>query len=88
MKLKIVGLQTHEDHKRLAYTVMFDDLDRGRRMIAQVSEAALIDPAAYPLCEGIDVAPQAQADIHYEEYDTEALLRVIKEFIGDEANPK
>ena len=40
MNLKIIGLQSHEDHKSLAYTVMFDDLDRGRRKLAQVSEAA------------------------------------------------
>ena len=31
MNLKIVGLQTHEDESPLAFTVMFDDLDRGRR---------------------------------------------------------
>ena len=86
MNLKIIGLQCHEDHKSLAYTVMFDDLDRGRRMVAQISKAALIDSAAYPLCEGIDVEPQARANIHYELYDTEALVWVIKKFIRDEAN--
>ncbi len=36
MNLKIVGLQTHEDESPLAFTVMFDDLDRGRRMVATV----------------------------------------------------
>jgi len=86
MNLKIIGLQSHEDHQSLAYTVMFDDLDRGRRMVAQISEAALIDPAAHPLCEGIEVEPQARPKIHYEQYDTEALVRVIKKFIRDEAN--
>ena len=54
--------------------------------IATVSEAALIDPAAHPLCEGIEVEPQARPKIHYEQYDTEALVRVIKKFIRDEAN--
>ena len=82
MNLKIIGLQSHEDHKSLAYTVMFDDLDRGRRMVTQISKAALIDSAAHPLCEGIDVELQAQARIHYEQYDTEALVRVIKKFIA------
>ena len=33
----------------MAFTVMFDDLDRGRRMIAEISKAALFDSAAYPL---------------------------------------
>jgi hypothetical protein len=49
MNLKIVGLQTHEDERPLAFTVMFDDLDRGRRMVATVSEAALRDSAAHPV---------------------------------------
>ena len=46
MNLKIIVLQSHEDHESLAYTVIFDDLDRGRRMIAQVSEAASFDSAS------------------------------------------
>ena len=48
MNLKIIGLQSHEDDKSRAYTVIFDDLDRGRRMIAQVSEAALFEPHVHP----------------------------------------
>ena len=86
MNLKIIVLQFHDDHESLAYTVIFDDLDRGRRMIAQVSEAALIDSAAHPLCEGIDVEPQARAKSHSEQYDTEELVRVIKKFIRDKVN--
>ena len=45
---EIVGLQTHEDESPLAFTIMFDDLDRGRRMVATVSDAAFFDSAAYP----------------------------------------
>ena len=86
MKLKVIVLQSHDDHKSLAYIVIFDDLDRGRRMIAEVSEAAFFEPHLHPLCEGIDVEPQARAKIHSEQYDTEALVRLIKKFIRDEAN--
>ena len=86
MNLKIVGLQTHEDESPLAFTVMFDDLDRGRRMVATVSEAAVIDSAAHPNCEGIDVEPMTGGTVHYEKYETESLVRVIKKFIRDEAN--
>jgi len=81
MNLKIIGLQSHEGHKCLAYTVMFDDLDRGRRMVAQISKAALIDPAAHPLSEGIDVEPQARANIRYEQYDT-SVRKLLSAQIG------
>ena len=86
MNLKIVGLQTHEDESPLAFTVMFDDLDRGRRMVATVSEAALIDSAAHPHCEAIDVEPMARGTVQYEKYETEAVVRVIKKFLRDRAN--
>ena len=86
MNLKIVGLQTHEDESPLAFTVMFDDLDLGRRMVATVSEAAVSDSAAHPECEGIEVEPMARGAVPYKKYDTEALVRVIKKFIRDEAN--
>ena len=56
--------------RALAYTVMFDDLDRGRRMIAQVSEAAFFYPADHPDCEGIYVEPMARGAVHSEQYDT------------------
>ena len=85
MNLKIVGLQSHEDHKSLAYTVMFDDLDRGRRMVATVTEAAVIDSAAHPDCEAIDVEAMARGRVHSEKYEIEAIVRVIKKF-RDEAN--
>jgi len=65
---------------------MFDDSDRGRRMVATVSEAAFFDSAAHPDCEAIDVEPMARGPVHYEQYDTETLVRVIKKFIRDEAN--
>ena len=65
---------------------MFDDLDRGRRMVATVSEAAFFDSAAHPDCEAIDVEPMARGTVHSEQYDTEALVRVIKKFIRDKAN--
>jgi hypothetical protein len=86
MNLQIVGLQTHDDKSPLAFTVMFDDLDRGRRMVATVSEAALIDSAAHPDCEAIDVGPMTNGTVHSEQYDTAALVRVIKKFIRDKAN--
>ena len=53
---------------------------------SQVSEAAFFDSAAHPDCEGIDVEPTARGTVHSEQYDTEALVRVIKKFIRDEAN--
>ena len=86
MNLQIVGLQTHAAESPLAFTVMFDDLDRGRRMVATLSEAALSDPTAHPVCEAIDVEPMARGTVHYEQYDTEALIRVIKKFIRERAN--
>ena len=67
MNLKIVGLQTHEDESPLAFTVMFDHLDRGGRMVATVSEAAFFDSAAHPDCEGIDVEPMACGTVHSEQ---------------------
>ena len=48
--------------------------------IATVSEAALIDSAAHPDCEGIDVEPMAWGTVHSEKYETEAIVRVIKKF--------
>jgi hypothetical protein len=86
MNLQIVGLQTHADESPLAFTVMFDDLDRGRRMVATVSEAALRDSVAHPDCEAIDVEPMARGTVNYEKYETEAVVRVIKKFIRDKAN--
>ena len=86
MILKIIDLQSHEDNSSLAYTVTFDDLGRGRRMMAQVSEAAFFESAAHPECEAIDVEPMARGAVHSEQYDTEVLVRVIKKFIRDKAN--
>jgi len=86
MNLKIVGLQTQEDESPLAFTLMFDDLDRGRRVVATVTEAALRDSAAHPDCEGIDVEPMAWGTVHSEQYDTETLVRVINKFIRDKVN--
>ena len=63
-----------------------DDLDRGRRMVATVSEAALRDSVAHPDCEAIDVEPMARGTVNYEKYETEAVVRVIKKFIRDKAN--
>jgi hypothetical protein len=60
MTLKIIDLQCHEDGSNLAYTVTFDDQDRGRRMIAEVSESAFFEPAAHGDCEAIDAEPQAR----------------------------
>ena len=86
MTLKIIDLQSHEDESPLAFTVTFDDLDRGRRMIATVSESAFFESAAHPDCEAFDVEPKARGMLHSEQYDTEALVRIIKKFIRDEAN--
>ena len=86
MNLKIVGLQTHKDESPLAFTVMFDDLDRARCFVVTVTESAFVDPAAHPFCEAIDIELEAEGKIRIEKYDTEALVRLIKKFIRDEAN--
>jgi len=86
MNLKIIDLRAHEDESPIAYTVTFDDLDRGWCMVAEVSESAFFKPAAHGDCEAIDVAPSARGTLHYEKYDTEAVVGMIKKFIRDEAN--
>ena len=77
MNLQIVGLHTHDDESP------FDDLDRGRRMVATVLESAVIDSAAHPDCEAIEVEPLARGTVYCEKYETEAVVRVIKKFIRD-----
>ena len=54
--------------------------------IATVSEAALIDSAAHPDCEAIDVEPKARGKLCSVKYHTEDVVRIIKKFIRDEAN--
>ena len=63
MTLKIIDLKSHEDDSDVAYTVTFDDVARGRRMIAEVSEAAFFESAAHPECDAIDVEPMARGTL-------------------------
>jgi hypothetical protein len=86
MTLKIVDLLFHDAKSALAFTVTFDDLDRGWRMVATLSEAAFFESAEHPECEAFDVEPQALGKLHSEQYDTEELVRLIKKFVRDKAN--
>jgi len=86
MNLKIVGLQTHKDESPLAFTVMFDDLDRARCFVVTVTESAFFDPAAHPFCEGIDIELEAEGKIRIEKYDTVALIQIIEKFIRDKVS--
>jgi len=83
MPLNIIDIQSHGDQGPL---VTLDDLDRGRRMVATVSESVFFEAAARTDCEAFAVEPQGRRRLHSEECDTEALVRVIKKFIRDEAN--
>jgi hypothetical protein len=86
MTLKIVNLQSHADESSLAYTVTFDDTGSGRRMIAEISEAAFFESTAHPECDAINVEPMARGTLHSEKYDTDDMIRMIKKCIRDEAN--
>jgi hypothetical protein len=86
VKLKIISLHSHEEGGLIAYTVLFDDLDSRRRMVAVVSKPAFFEPAAHPFCEGFDADLAPQGKFHFEKYDTKALVRIIKKIIRDEAN--
>jgi hypothetical protein len=80
MTLNIIDRQSHGDQGPL---VTLDDLDRGRCMVAMVLESVFFAAAARTDCEAFAVEPQARGRLHSEEYDTEALVRVIKKFIRE-----
>ena len=86
MKLKITDIQTYHEESNLLYTVTFDDFDRARCFIVTLTESAFVDPATHPFCEAIDIGLEAEGKIRIEKYDTEALVRLIKNFIRDETN--
>jgi hypothetical protein len=86
MRLKITEIQMHHDESNLLYTVTFDDFDRARCFVVTLTESAFFDSAAHPFCEAIDIELEAEGKIRIEKYDTEALVRLIKKFIRDEAN--
>jgi hypothetical protein len=86
MKLKITDLQSHDDDANLAYTVTFDDFDRGRCMAVRLTESAFFEPAAHPDCEGFDVELEAEGKLHTRKYDTETVVRTIQKYIEDEAS--
>ena len=86
MRLKITDIQTQHDESNLLYTVTFDDFDRGRCVAVRITESVFFNPAAQPFCEGIDIEFEAEGKIRIEKYDTEALVRLIKNFIRDEGN--
>ena len=86
MRLKITDIHTHHDESNLLYTVTFDDFDRGRCVAVRITESVFFNPAAQPFCEGIDIEFEAEGKIRIEKYDTEALVRLIKNFIRDEGS--
>ena len=86
MRLKITDIHTHHDESNLLYTVTFDDFDRGRCVAVRITESVFFNPAAQPFCEGIDIELEAAGRIYIVKYDTEALVRLIKNFIRDEGN--
>ena len=86
MRLKITDIHTHYDESNLLYTITFDDFDRGRCVAVRITESAFFNPAAQPFCEGIDIELEAEGRIYIVKYDTEALVRIIKNFMRDKVN--
>jgi hypothetical protein len=61
MNLKLLEFHDHvTEDEFIALTVLFTDLDRGRRLVAPIDAGALFDPARYPACEAFDVELLAQ----------------------------
>jgi hypothetical protein len=64
MNLKLISYQHHLDGEGefIAWTVLFDDLDRGRRMVAMIYGDALFELTMYPVCKAFNVESLAQGN--------------------------
>jgi hypothetical protein len=89
MNLKLIGYHDHlnDEGEFVAWTVLFTDVDRGRRMVAMVDGGALFEPAMFPNCKAFDVGHLAQDHLAPVEFPSEVIIGLVKTAIRHEVEP-
>jgi hypothetical protein len=87
MKLKITDLQSHDDDTNLAYTVTFDDFDRGRCMAVRLTRVRLFRARPrIPIVKDLMSSSRRRENYTLGSTDTETVVRTIQKYIEDEAS--
>jgi hypothetical protein len=78
LNLRLIEYQDHLDGGFIAWTVVFTDLVRHRRMIAMIYSGALSQLAVYPVCKAFEVDQLTEGKLVGEEYPSGIVLGLVK----------
>jgi hypothetical protein len=85
--MKLIEYHDHlyDEGEYTAWTVLFYDLDRNRRMITTIDADALCEPAMFPVCKAFDVEQLGKDKLLAVEYPNEIVIGLVKTAIRDAA---
>ena len=78
MNLSLIEYHDHPDGGLIAWTVLFTDLNRHRRMVTIIYAGALSELPVYPMCKAFEVDQLAQGKRVGVEYPTRTVLSLVK----------
>ena len=85
MGVKIIDLVLHENEDRTVSfdTVLFEDTDKNRWMLATVDSIDFQEPAGR-LCQTFEVDSLRRGQLRAEQYDAEILVEAMKRYLRAE----